>query len=1097
MLSIVYGSQEALRRRLIDEARGAKRTLVIVPEQYTLQTERELMDGLGAPGFFDLEVLSPSRLTERVFAQAGTDGRVRIDARGKQLTLARALLENKKELKYYESAADRQGFIQRVGSLIADFKRANVAPEALAEYAQGLPEEEKAAKDKLSDLSLVYGAYASLLAGQFVDGEDVLEQMLRRLPDSGLAGPDTRALAYGFDVLTGQMDRLLVTLARLCGDVQALIVLGEAELFQPVRQSALRLQAAAEEEGLACVWRPAAFAEEQKAPELRHLSRQYLAASGEIWQGPAPGLRLYAAANPYFEAHFIAQEALLLHEQGVAFGEMAVAMGDPSFGGVLSTVLNAYRVPGYVARKLPAVTHGAARFMLASLKALGGGYRMDDMRTILQSGYAPVAEEDAWRLENYLLSYGIQGNKWLRPFERGSAEECARVEEARKALTGPMETLRAAIREAADAPQDALAAVYRYLEETGVFERLSQNGEALLARGMAAEAAQARQVWDALMQLLSQAHALLRDAKISAARLFSWLDAGLNACELSSLPPAADAVMCGEIGALPLARPRVLFMANLTDGLLSAPAPGLLTGREQEEAERALHAHFSLDDDGKDCLARLDVWKALSAPTDKLYLSHAQATEDGGALRPFGGLQVIRRLFPALVEEGGVLQRSAALRPLAAGPALDALGVRAREGALDGEWLEAWKYLCGRQPERATALCAAFRPEESAKPLPREIARRLFMERVMSVSRLENFAVCPYRHFIDQGLSPKPRKEWTVTPMDAGNFYHSALEGFVRLLPGVENWPAIDKKTCDGVIDRAAEPVLEQLLSGPMGDSARLRALGNKYRRVLQRVAWTFTRGARQSAFRPACAEIRFGYENGIPAIPLTLSDGRQVFVRGIIDRIDRYAGDEGVYLRVVDYKSGAEKLSPARIFWGAQLQLLLYLRAALSMEEGASPAGAFYMHVSDPLVPDSEDQALIEDALAKELRLQGVALKDAAILEKMDAGSPPLTMARAVNADGSFAKTATLAGLEEMYALIRHAEKMAGQWAERIGAGEIAAAPLCDKNGRGPCDTCDYAAVCRSAPDRAPQAARTLEDMTFGELLEKVEAGDRNAEGD
>ena len=361
----------------------------------------------------------------------------------------------------------------------------------------------------------------------------------------------------------------------------------------------------------------------------------------------------------------------------------------------------------------------------------------------------------------------------------------------------------------------------------------------------------------------------------------------------------------------------------------------------------------------------------------------------------------------------------------------------------------------------------------------------------MSVSRLESFAVCPYKHFVEQGLKPKPRREWCLTPIDAGNFYHSALEGFTRLLPSIPHWPRIDRKTCDAVVEQAAKPLFEQLLSGVMGDSARMRSQGEKYKKVLSRVAWTFTRGARQSEFVTQGAEIRFGYPGGIPPITLTLADGQQVAVRGIIDRIDRYVGDEGLYLRVVDYKSGKEKLDPAKIFWGAQLQLLLYLLAAVNEEENAKPAGAFYMQVADPLLPDQEDTQKVEDALARALCLKGIALKDAAILRRMDNGEPPLTMQKTLTADGGFDKRVPLATLEDLKKLILFARGMAEKWAERMLAGEITASPLCNKNRNGPCDHCDFAAVCRRDVTRMPGNIRFMDSMTFQELLDKLNSPD------
>ena len=1085
MLRAVGGNQEALLRYLLDMASAGGKMIVIVPEQYTLQTERELMEGLHAKGFFDLEILSPSRLTERVFALTGTDGRVRIDQRGKQFALARALLLCKKQLRYYESATEKQGFIERLGTLISECKQAGISPEALSAHTEAMPD--GASKDKFRDLALLYEMYSQQLAGQFVDGEDVVDCMLTRLADSGIM-KGAKAAVYGFDSLTGQMIRLLVCAAQMTGQVEALVITGQEDMFSPVRQSVIRLWKEAEKAGVPFESKQLPFCEAGRAKDLTHLSMQYLRSSPAQYRSIPASIRLYAAPNPYFEAHFAAQEMVLLHEKGMAYGDMIAVMGDASFAGALETVLSSYRIPCYIARKMAAVSHGASRFLLSSLRAVADGYSVEEMLSVIKSDFAPISEEEVWQLENYIQSYGIRGKLWLNPFSRGTAEQCAALENARVSLITPLHALREAMKEARDADQ-ALRAVYEYLDTCGVYDRLLESQEELMAQDMPAEAMRLRQLWEAVMQLLSQAHALLGAVRVSPRQLASWLEAGLDACELSALPPSADAVICGAIGNLPLSRPRALFLMNMTDGLLSSRRNGLLTAQEQEEAQDALHAYLSMDDDGQDALAQLDVWKTISAPVEKLYLTRSLATQDGGALRPFQRLSHIRAIFPGLVEEGSVSQHIAAELPLSPAPAFDALGVKMRDGPLTGIWLEAWKYLSASPDTKgqAEALLQSFLPERDAPVLPREVAHSLFMERVMSVSRLETFAVCPYRHFVEHGLSPKPRKEWALTPIDAGNFYHSALEGFTRLLPSIPRWPKIDKKTCDAVIDRAAEPLFQELLSNVMGESSRMRSLGEKYRRVLRRVAWTFTKGAKQSAFTPEGVEVKFGYPDGIPPIELRLKDGSKVFVRGKIDRVDRYAGDEGVFLRVVDYKSGAEKLSPAKIFWGAQLQLLLYLRAALTEEEDAEPAGAFYMRVADPLLPTEEETEQIEDALARALCLRGIALKDVGILRRMDDGDPPLTLPKVLTAKGEFAKTAMLANLEDMKALIGHAGSMAKQWAERIYDGEIAAAPLCDKRRNGACDHCDYAPICRRDLSRGIDNARVMQEMKFDELLEKI----------
>ena len=413
MLYILGGSRDALQERLFSLCRQYKKVLVIVPEQYTLQTERDLIQGLSAPGFFDIEVLSPSRLTERVFAAAGQGGLTRIDDRGKHMALAKVLMEEKQNLKYFQSAAQKQGFIQRAASIIGAFKQAGISAEEIFQYAASL--EEGAKRDKFEDLHRIYTAYNALLQGQFVDGEDVVDSMLRRLPQSGVAR-GAAVCVWGFDIFIGQMMRLICALAKESLHAEALLVLSQEGAFAPVWESALRLKKTAEETGLVCTVNQVKPVEAAACPALVHLNRQYLSVPAVPFPGAQDAIRLYAAPTPYFEAHFIAGEILRLHEKGVAFAEMAVVLGDESFSGTLQEVLSSYRIPCYVGQKLPAARHGAARFLLASLRAIAEGYPENEMLNMIKSGYAPLMDRQCWLLENYLLSHGIRGKKWLVSF---------------------------------------------------------------------------------------------------------------------------------------------------------------------------------------------------------------------------------------------------------------------------------------------------------------------------------------------------------------------------------------------------------------------------------------------------------------------------------------------------------------------------------------------------------------------------------------------------------------------------------------------------------------------------------------------------------
>ena len=295
-------------------------------------------------------------------------------------------------------------------------------------------------------------------------------------------------------------------------------------------------------------------------------------------------------------------------------------------------------------------------------------------------------------------------------------------------------------------------------------------------------------------------------------------------------------------------------------------------------------------------------------------------------------------------------------------------------------------------------------------------------------------------------------------------------------------------------MDRAAGDAVDPMMNGLMEDSGLRRYDYQRYRRLLFRAAWTFTQAARHSAFRQQMgdAELHFGYDDGgLPPVALTLSDGSRVLVRGIIDRVERYQGDEGLYFRVTDFKMPDLSLDPAKIFWGAQLQLLIYLNAVMDSVEDGIPAGAYYYRLADPWLSDPDRQADIEKKLAQALSLKGITLKDAAVIRLMDDGTPPLSMPSLLKADGDFARNKQLATLEEMRCLMEHAKKAAAVMAEKIREGVISAAPLTLPGEESPCVRCAMRDVCRSRAADSPAQPRQGGEMTFDELIGRVTAGE------
>lgn len=758
----------------------------------------------------------------------------------------------------------------------------------------------------------------------------------------------------------------------------------------------------------------------------------------------------------------------------------------------MAATMKAAGVPHYLARKDSAARHGLCRMLTATLKAVSNGFAQQDMLDAAKSGFSPLEDEEALLLENYALENGVNRGKWLNPFSRGAQAEA--MEPLRQRLTAPMEALRVKLRQAKTAAQ-SVTAVVELLEDVHAYDRLLRREEELLRRGMMTEAAQNRQVWQTVMNLLDQLYALLGERRAAMKDLARFVEAGLANAVISALPPQPDTVMIGEAGHLMTGQIDALLVMGMQDGVMVSTLDSLLSEQERAALSEAMHCPVGLTRQEQSALRQADFYRTLALPHKKLTITFSQGGQDGAALRPAGLIYDLRALFPGLETTGGVTADSMEEEPLSPTMALDGLALRlramadGRETQMDQAWQDAlrWLWHSDKWHGRIRQVVDSLSAQAGAGQLSREQTRRLFTQDTVSISRLEEFAACPYRHFVDYGLKPVPRRPFTFEADERGSFYHAALQGYATLASALPHWPQVEEDEVNRMMDRVLEPLTQAWEGGPLREDAMGRQLGESYVRSVRRAAWLFTRHLRNSRFTTWGAEVSFGTEGGLPPVILTLEDGRRIALRGKIDRIDRFDGDKGLYLRVVDYKSSQKGLDPVRMWYGLQLQLLLYLKAATQCQEGALPAGAFYFTVKDPMVSSPEDiKAEAEKLIAKSLRLKGVVLAETEVVDAMDAEEKNYSLDKVFNKDGTVAKTAAALELEDMHALLTHAQKTAAQLADRIRQGQIDVSPA-QIDQWSACDYCQYRAVCGLDPALPGGGKRCLEDFPREELMARL----------
>jgi len=1162
---ILTGRSRRLLPRVIREVgeayRAGGRCLLLVPEQYTLQAELELVRRLELPGFFDLEVLSPTRLTHRVFERAGNPPRVRIDARGKRMVLRCALEEMEKmgeELRFYRRAASRAGFVDKAIELIADLKRSGVSPEALRALCAPLGESDPL-RAKLEDVASLYAAYQRRMAGRFVDGEDVESAMRDRLAASGLL-QGARVWVCGFDMLTESFARTLTAVARVAESLCVALVMDQgpgegaepvrdAALYAPVARSVARWERMLAEGGLSFA-RDREEAPLPAAPALAHLESELYAYPVQKWDGElGEALTLRACATPFAEACKAAEQILTwVREEGLAWHEIAVQYTDAgAYAGLIRQVFSRYGIPAYIDEKAAAGRHPLIVGLLAALRCATQGYAHEDAMLYLKSGFCGLTDEEGFLLERYAVEHGLRGARWKQPLTRGGDAWIQKAEPLRARFAAPLAAFQNDLRAARDA-DGTLRAVVAFLRRIEALQALEAYGARLEAAGFAAESAHNAQIWAHLMEVLDQMHALLDGRRGTSDAVVDMLSSGLADAELGALPPSPQAVPCGALGHMRTGRVRALLVLGLGDGKLGGDQPGLLADAERARAEGLApkQMFLGLDAAARAQLKRLDVLQALTLPEERLWLSYPLADMAGAAQRPATVCAQLKRIFPKL-EARGDLQEGEGAFCASPRAALDALGPALREafdGAAmpQGRAMEAYAWLRSRPEWRGetNALAAGLEArvetdatwtaqvaqtmretqhgnvqctvysvqggegallagEEQGELGTAAAKKERALPAAASISRLETYAACPYRYFVDYVLKPRPIEPYGIDRGKLGTWYHDAMEAYTRQAMKLPGWPHISRERSDALMEEVMGPLMEDWRFGPLGEDAQGRATGARACATARRAAWTATLQLQGGGFMPEADMLEFDFGQGaVPGIALPLKGGGELVLRGRIDRVDTWREGGAEYLRVVDYKSGKgeQELDGARLYEGLQQQLPLYLAAALGARPGAEPAGMFYFRIDDPLIdlrpepqadaPELEEirrtlfENRVEERIGRKLRMNGVMLGDPEVARALGSGDQ-------ITKEGAIDKRAVSATTGQMRRLLRHAKQKAAGFAQRIAGGDIGVRPV-QLGEWCACQYCEYASLCGIDPLLEGGRPRAIPKLKMGELHERLE---------
>ena len=1105
--------------------------LIIVPDQFTMQTQKDLVMRSDRGGILNIDVLSFGRLSHRILEEVGTKEMPVLDDTGKSLVLQKIAADLKEQLPAMGSLLHKQGYIHEVKSAISEFMQYGISTQDMDKLIASA-EKRGALAMKLRDLKTLYRGFQDYIRDHFITTEETLDVLRRSLVKSKIL-PDSVVVFDGFTGFTPIQNRLIQELMRVCEETIVTVTIGaeedpyqmdgEQKLFHLSKKTVadlVKLAAEAEVtrgEDVFVKGGPNRFTE---APALCYLEQNLFRYQYEPYTEKQCEIRMFEALSPREEVH---QTALyirkLIREEGLTYRDIAVVIGDlEGYASYVETEFGQLEIPCFLDRTRGIVLNPMIEYIKSALQLYIKDFSYDTVFHFLRSGMADISREEIDELENYVIRTGARGYRtYSRLFTRkteemqqGSGQEdteraeetMERLNRIRQQFADTVEILHMAPRAKAGEYVDHL---YDFLEQNQVQQKLLNYQQRFEQEGDLAKAREYAQIYRLVMDLLDQIYELLGEEEISLQEFADILEAGFGEITVGTIPQNVDRIVVGDMERTRLKQVKVLFFLGVNDGNIpkNASKGGIISDMDREFLIES-GTEMAPSPRQQMYIQRLYLYLNMTKPSERLYLSYAKVNSDGKGIRPSYLIDTVRKLFPQLaVEYPQNRSRLEQIEGRQEGARYLAEELREyADGTLREEERQDF-YLMYRayeaDPEGRDRLTAAAFRRYKESGLSRIVARALYGRQLEnSVSRLETYAACACRHFLQYGLSLQEREEFGFEVSDMGNVYHAVLENFAgKLAESGRTWWDFDENFATQAIKEAVEGYAATYGETVLYSSARNEYAITRMSRILTRTVLTLQQHLKQGSFQPDDYELSFRFAEDLDSIHVDLSEEEKMHLQGRIDRIDVSEDAEHVYVKVIDYKSGNKKFDLAALYYGLQLQLVVYMNAAMELESRKHPdkeivpAALLYYHIDDPTIetPVELTQEQINEEILTKLRMNGVVNSDPAVVERLDRFLQDKSKVIPVEKkkDGSFSARSGILSREELHVVSAYVDTKIRQIGREILDGKIAANPY-EKGNEEACTYCAYKKVCGFDGSIPGYEKRQLEDLDKQTLMQRMQ---------
>ncbi len=1053
---------------------GDGKLIYLIPEQSSFECETAFLRLLGAKDARRVNVLSFTRMYYFLMRETGGSAGTPIDDSTRRIIMSYTLEECAGELKTYDKQAVTPQFAEMAVGAVKELKQCGITPDLLLENAGDAASSDL--KNKLHDISHIYELFNANVRHSGVDPFDNDMRLEERIRETRFFDGYT-VFVDDFTGFTAQQQKIIELIMKQCRDMYISLCrdpIENDELFFTINRTRDRLIASAQKAGIAVKTQEKLLKNLRTDNEaLNFLEENIYRRSPVEDEGPdneavKNSITAAEARDVYDECEYIAARISDLALSGECrWRDIAVVFRkSEKYDGIIDEVFAKHGIPFFMSKPQAVESKPLMRLAVSALES--ALFPNDEKKLIdaVKTGLMGVSPYAAAQLENYVFVWDIRGRDFFSEFTSNPQGYTDRFTERDKQTLKLINTAREQIAEPFSKLRDTLSEEDTFEAKkisTALYDFLIDCKVDVLLRKRADEenefSPEELRLWDALMDILGKMHDALGERRITLRRYIELFRLVIGGIDISDIPQTIDQVLIGTANSVRFSKPYAVFIIGAADGEFPhvPVADGVWTDTERKDLiSLGLPLYDSVEDLFRQ--EKFFVYNAVSAPTDKLYITYPKGTLSGGESEPSSIFTELFRIFPELTlfhtSQQSMLDRLIGER--------SAFELYAESFSREGNTaftkaLEEYLSDSVEYGDRLASLGADIK-NLSAHISDSSIVTRLFgRNKRLSASQIENFYKCPFKYFLGYGVRLTDRRKAELDSLVYGNLLHYIMEKVIKEYKK-RNYEPFSDEELEKLLDDLLQQYLIEELGGADGKSERFKKIYSRTKKRIWRVLLNMFDELSRTAFRPVDAELEIGRsEDGLRDYVVETSTGAEVRINGKIDRVDIMdSGSEG-YVRVIDYKTKGKEFVKEEVVYGLNLQMLIYLAAIVEngeerYGEKLLPAAVFYMKSDMGTIKVESDKADIaslekkfEEKKKNDLSLDGIFVDNEIISSGLDKGSVKGKKNNSVSMDG-------------LLALINCVKDKIRSMSDKLDRGEFEAVPT----GAFTCDYCEFNDLCR-----------------------------------